>query len=441
MSDSAKVQAELEKVNGKLEEVETEITEVKKELKEVKVKLDKAEAKLEKAQAKYEQDPNAINKELKGDAKDIYNSVNQQLHDLNQYLQRLGQKLSDLNQKETALRQLETELVKKSGSAGTGVSTATEERMKSLEESQKKFEETFNKYIQKVSTVQISSLTFDTIDKDGYRCVAQPVFSPINLGFDVPAPFEWPVPEKEADIRNTSAYLEYLNEVVKDYNHLKAQNSIEHPHLNTTVGKTPHNLNGKADLYIMPKACISIARNQLCAVVELKPGKKISDYLAQAVGYVIAADSLFEVDWRPSPVGILSDFMDQWILIWIGSENVVNYMEAEIDSHGNTTPLSRGTALYYVRKHFARYNQMLNDEYHQKDSQKRKAEDDSDIEWAFGDFKAGRLKKTRLVAEDNMRDLIEDEEELRFYDMRKRMENTPLFQIPPPAESHLPYFN
>ncbi|KAJ3362875.1 hypothetical protein HDU91_003220, partial [Kappamyces sp. JEL0680] len=158
----------------------------------------------------------------------------------------------------------------------------------------------------------------------------------------------------------------------------------------------------------------------------------------QAIGYVIAADSLFDIPDRPSPVGILSDLMDQWVLIWIGTENRVLYCKTEKDKQGKKTPLSRGTALYYLRKHLTQYNQMLLDEDSQKNSQKRKADDD--FNWAFGDVKAGRLKKFRLAVEDNMRDLIEDEEELILYDMRKRMENTPMFQIPP-AESHMPYFN
>ena len=42
--------------------------------------------------------------------------------------------------------------------------------------------------------------------------------------------------------------------------------------------------------------------------------------------------------------------------------------------------------------------------------------------------------KKILVAEDNMRDLLETAEEVALYDMRKRMLQTPLFQIPPPAE-------
>ncbi|KAJ3301426.1 hypothetical protein HDV03_000850 [Kappamyces sp. JEL0829] len=326
MSDSANIQTERAKVSGKLEEVETEITVVK-------AKLDKAEAKLESAQTKYENEPNEITKELKNDAKDFYDSVN-----LN--LQRLGQEL-------IALRQLETELVKE-----RAVKSNTGAAETALTEKVQKIEETLNKYIQKASTVQISSLNFDTIDKDGYSYFAKVVKSPKRLDFSVPKPFKWPVPDKETDKRNTDAYLAYLEGIVKDYSELQAQNTIESPYLYTTVGVNPHHVTGTTDLYIIP--------------------------------------------------------------------------------YGTT-------ALYYLRKHLARYNQMMLDEDSQKDSLKRKA--DEDANWAFGDFKAGRLKKMRLAAEDNMRDLIEDEEELILYDMRKRMENTPLFQIPPPAESHMPYFN
>ena len=74
------------------------------------------------------------------------------------------------------------------------------------------------------------------------------------------------------------------------------------------------------------------------------------------------------------------------------------------------------------------YDQLLNDEK----SKKRRAEN---FGWAFDGFEAGTLKKQKiLVGEDNMRDLLETAEEVALYDMKKRMLDTPLFQIPPPAE-------
>jgi hypothetical protein len=172
----------------------------------------------------------------------------------------------------------------------------------------------------------------------------------------------------------------------------------------------------------------------LSMVFEMKPNEISSNNLAQAIGYVIAANSLFDVPGRPSPVGVLSDFIDQWYLIWIGKDGEVLYAGMEEDSNGNEKPLTRVTALYYIQKHLVNYNKLLNDEK----STKRKAEN---IGWAFDGFEAGSLKKERvMIAEDNMRDLLETDEEIAMYDMNKRMRDTPLFQIPPPAEP-LSYFS
>ncbi|KAJ3352236.1 hypothetical protein HDU91_006024 [Kappamyces sp. JEL0680] len=264
----------------------------------------------------------------------------------------------------------------------------------------------------------------------GYRCTPIVVTTPSSLGFVVPQPFKWPVPENETNLKNKEAYLAYMQEIVNPFSRIIVRKKIEAPGLTTTIGINPHNVTGDADLYIYPKKSGKSTRNTLCAVVELKPNQISSANLSQAVGYVAAANSLFDQRGYPSPVGILSDFADQWTLIWPGNDNEIIFAEFE-DADGKMTPLTRGTALHYLREHLARYNQILTEET----PKKRKADepdfDDADACWAFGDFKAGRLKKMRLVAEDNMRDLIEDEEELRFYDMRKRMENTPLFQIPP----------
>ncbi|KAK6096987.1 hypothetical protein MT418_002630 [Batrachochytrium dendrobatidis] len=184
----------------------------------------------------------------------------------------------------------------------------------------------------------------------------------------------------------------------------------------------------------MPDVCTLASRNQLLMVFEMKIGSINSNNLAQAIGYVVAANSLFDVPGRPSPVGVLSDFIDQWCLIWISKDGEVIYANMEKDSELHGKPLTRLTAMYYIQKHLEHYNQLLNDE----NTKKRRAEHTG---WAFDEFEAGTLKKQMvLVAEDNMRDLLETDEEIAMYDMRKRMRNTPLFCIPPPAEK-LSYFS
>lgn len=48
------------------------------------------------------------------------------------------------------------------------------------------------------------------------------------------------------------------------------------------------------------------------------------------------------------PVGVLSDLIDQWYLIWIGKEGEVFYAAKEEDSYGKVKILTRLTALYHV---------------------------------------------------------------------------------------------
>jgi hypothetical protein len=303
-----------------------------------------------------------------------------------------------------------------------------------LEQRFTKLEETVANYIQKAETVQISKLTIDKLEKDGYVCEAKSVPTPSELGLEIPAKFTWPVPDKEQDKQNTDSYVEYLKKITSNFNQLQVTKSIEAPNLDTTVGVNPHHLNGKADIYILPAVCQRIGRNQLVMVFEMKPNAITSNNVAQAMGYVIASNSLFDIPGRPSPVGVLSDFNDQWVLIWIGRDSEICYAEKEMDSEGNLKSLTRETALYYIRKHLQNYNQLLQDEV----KRKRRAEN---FAWAFDGFEAGTLKKQRFAEpEDNMRDMLETNEELALYDMRRRLRHTPLFQIPFPAES-LSYFS
>jgi hypothetical protein len=307
-----------------------------------------------------------------------------------------------------------------------------------LEEKNSRLEETVSNYIWKAATVNISELSMEKIEKDGYVCISKAVDTPSKSDFNstpeftIPEKFDWPLPDKESDKENTDAYLEYLQGICKDFKQLQVKKSIESPYLNTTVGVTPHRLNGKADLYVMPKSCVRICRNQLAMVLEMKTRDITSNNVAQAIGYVIAANSLFDIDGRPSPVGVLSDFADQWILIWVGNDSKICYAETEVDPQGNIKTLTRETAIHYIRKHFSRYNQLLQDERSKKSEPER-------ADWAFGGFEAGSLKKFRIAeGEDNMRDLLETDEEILLYDMSRRMKNTPVLAA---AAEFLPYFS
>ncbi|KAI9312295.1 hypothetical protein BDR26DRAFT_888142 [Obelidium mucronatum] len=279
-------------------------------------------------------------------------------------------------------------------------------------------------YVQKAETVQISTLRLDMLANDGFVCESVCVSSVQNVEFVVPEAFVWPVPDKEADPRNKNAYLLYLQEFLDEFKTtLTVKTSIEKAARNTTVGIAPHHLNGNADLYVMPATCIKYCRNQLVMVVEMKPTDLQSDDLAQAIGYAIAANTLFEIAGRPAPIGLLTDFREQWCLIWIGPGGIIKYAEQELDASGFLSILTRKTALHYIRKHMAKYHELLK-------VQRLSGGSTDSAEWAFGDLQSGFLKKQRReVGEDNMLDLLETDEEIRLYEMHKRMRQTPLFDI------------
>ncbi|KAI8901828.1 hypothetical protein BC833DRAFT_519061, partial [Globomyces pollinis-pini] len=272
-----------------------------------------------------------------------------------------------------------------------------QESSSKLEESNRKLQETVSNYIEKAETIQISKLTIDKLQNDGFTLIARSVSSINDSDYQLPErfdKFQWPVRNSENDKRNKDAYLEYLTAFTESFteplNRLKVKSSIESPHLNTVVGIDPHHLNGEADLYVMPSVCHLVSRNQLTMVFELTPNNISTNNVVQAIGSVIAANSLFDVPGRPSPVGVLSDFIDQWVLIWIGKEGEVFYASVEEDSKGDEKILTRRTAMFYIKKHLENYNRLLNDEVFKK----RRAEN---FGWAFDGFEAGILKKQKIL--------------------------------------------
>ena len=59
--------------------------------------------------------------------------------------------------------------------------------------------------------------------------------------------------------------------------------------------------------------------------MELNPKNITESNLAQAIAQVIAANVLYSSgELYPQPVGVLTDLMDQWTLIWVGKDgNIV----------------------------------------------------------------------------------------------------------------------
>ncbi|KAJ3121813.1 hypothetical protein HK098_003354 [Nowakowskiella sp. JEL0407] len=154
----------------------------------------------------------------------------------------------------------------------------------------------------------------------------------INVDFSVPDPFTWPSPNKHDELTGTltSTTLRISNLMM-----LKITTSIE---FGTPFGILPHGLKGKTDLYVTPSFASLEQRNQIAIIVELTPDEFITDKLAQAIGYVIA---LLTVSGRQAPVGFLSDFRDQWVLIWVEKDGEICCAEKEADESGNVSNISR----------------------------------------------------------------------------------------------------
>jgi hypothetical protein len=99
-----------------------------------------------------------------------------------------------------------------------------------------------------------------------------------------------------------------------------------------------HHLKGTTDLIAYPVKASGLKRNHLNMVLELKPNAFVDNNIAQTIGEVIAANSLsHDCDSHPSPVGVLTDLMDQWILIWISKTGAVTY---------TATMSTKGTSLW-----------------------------------------------------------------------------------------------
>ncbi|CAK4102458.1 unnamed protein product [Aphanomyces euteiches] len=97
----------------------------------------------------------------------------------------------------------------------------------------------------------------------------------------------------------------------------------------------------------------------------------------------------------------------------------------------NGDPLDRKTALYYMRKHCNYVDSCIQDEnvVLRKDATR-------DPHVVFGAIPAGELEKYVTEYEDNMADVLETDEEIRFYQMSKRLRHTTAFDVP----SDIPLF-
>ncbi|KAF0747251.1 hypothetical protein AaE_007790 [Aphanomyces astaci] len=242
--------------------------------------------------------------------------------------------------------------------------------------------------------------------------------------------FEWMDGVNESDSRNVQRYKDYVAYMLRDFVPLMVSTTVRFG-LSTPVGESRRRLTGAPDLYVLPSVCAdTCARTEVVMVIELKKHDTLSDAnIAQTVGYLIAAHTLFDKQaYRPTPVGVLTNLRDEWHLFWVDPNGEVCMMTRDSDLQ----KLTRETAWQYIRKHCEYVSSVLRQELAAgapvlDDLQALK------LFPVFGDTNtmAGQAKKfAPLEYEDNMADVLETEEEVLLYQMSKRLQRTTAFDMP-----------
>ncbi|RLN99806.1 hypothetical protein DYB28_009192 [Aphanomyces astaci] len=281
------------------------------------------------------------------------------------------------------------------------------------------------------SSMSISRLTLPEIAELGYSTKTW-MLPPVD---GVPRQnipdFEWMDGVNETDSRNVQRYKEYVAYMLREFVQLVVSTTVRLG-LSTPVGESRRRLTGAPDLYVVPRGCAfnMCGRTEVVMVIELKKHDTLSDAnIAQTAGYLLAAHTLFDKQaYRPTPVAVLTNLRDEWLLCWVDRNGEVCMMTMDRDHQ----KLTRETAWQYIRKHCEYVNSVLREELAAggpivDDLQALK------LFPAFGDTNtmAGQAKKfAPLEYEDNMVDVLETEEEVLLYQMSKRLQRTTAFDMP-----------
>jgi hypothetical protein len=304
----------------------------------------------------------------------------------------------------------------------------------------KELKESVTKYIEKAATIAFSALDWKTLERDGVKTEAITLPIVKNL-IDYPK-FKWINSNKEDAKENKDAYLKYVCDLLSEFKLLKVE--LAPKNLLDCDSGLPHHLKGTTDLIAFPAHAAMLKRNNLNIVFELKPNLFVENNIAQTIGEVIAANSLSHNDGSfPSPVGVLTDLMEQWALIWISKNGIVHVANTMVTNENIVNPLDRNTAIYYIKKHFELCNQLVGF----KISKKRSFDESvlEDINLAFGAYDSGYWKSRQdVTANDPMEDFFDtmDEKEIEQHKLKRTwriISNSNIFA--PAAESSGSYLS
>ncbi|CAK4670898.1 unnamed protein product, partial [Aphanomyces euteiches] len=244
-----------------------------------------------------------------------------------------------------------------------------------------------------------SKLSADQIKQLGYEpmFVSWPTVDDVSSERDYPA-FKWNDDMSESNPTHVKPYKEYIAAVLEDTKFLSIKTDLN---LGISVGKDHRFLKGKADLCIVPAESLTV--NEIVMVIELKSGSR-----EETLEYPF-------YQWRTLTT----------------SNRTLDEFERRMKNNGE--PLDRKTALYYMRKHCNFVDSCVQDPNTVLSDVSTAPRDPHVV---FGAFPAGELEKYVIEYEDNMADVLETDEEIRFYQMSNRLRHTTAFEVP----SEIPLF-
>ncbi|ORY47889.1 hypothetical protein BCR33DRAFT_764241 [Rhizoclosmatium globosum] len=270
-------------------------------------------------------------------------------------------------------------------------------------------------------SVLYSLISTTHLEKDGFFAKGISLAQPESDFANIP-PFTWPTPTNNDFSESNESYLAYIRDVITPIDAYKNLSVLLSPDENLLDLNLTYHWRGCPDVIVAPRASASCPRNQLGLLFILKPDLLTSENIVQACAQVAAANLLFGNDSAPSPVGVLTDLKDGWILIWMeGTDKCIHYAEYEFDLiTGDLEKLKRDTAVFYIQRHLHELNSIMHP--FNRDQKKRKQPDVRDSV-GFGK-RVGKLKLKRQVTEnDRMADLYDEmtAEEIESYEMRKAL--------------------
>lgn len=208
-------------------------------------------------------------------------------------------------------------------------------------------------------------------------------------------PFVWKYPDDKP--ANSAEYLNYCKTALgTGFKYLRLDCDLEKFFLRGKFGNPPHYYKGGSDVLVVPSSAMKGMNNEIIMTIELKilgeePHKFSEDDISQAIAQVMSANYYYSnITGMPSPVGVLTDLINEWALVWIGTEGNMVYANTETSKDGTIIPLKRCTAIHYINLHLKKCNDLLLDKHKYLYVRDKRNIDELELEYSYG-FPSGSL--------------------------------------------------